>query len=1317
MHTALKLWTAILPLFALSGQVFASGSEPSEASGIRSNSLNMLDEIIGSTQTGVVVTDWDMGGNGMLGNAANTLPVYDENETTLIFTGVTTTDPIKPGRVDAVDGAIGYSGSMSAIELIRNGGAVLRQDGNLAQACTDACSPDSVSTIIIQPKGEEGKPTPAPIVVEVNSTELLAIAGVSAAADGATTSNLQQAISSQVTPEQALDAAALADYMTGNLSDQADATLWAAIGSGTKGEATRSGDVNFQDALKNGSPIDVAAARIDLINSLVDEYKSQFGVSDSEALEMAQNYMDTAYDRPIQNGGGGIFDLDGISEVNASQYGNISAIDDLLVSGDYSLDFNLLSDLVDGGLLDGQLGQGGAGDFVSPGQLSGEVNSGVLAGSGIGSGLDYSNTDIPAFDLGTVQTIGGSGSGGVISTTTTGTQGGDYYSGAITTGQSGSGSDGSLDWVKEIALPSTDMIYVSLKRMFGGPIETIYQSVVDPSSGKFKEAQGEFSKSAMPPTASAFVITSLLWIVLVFSALVVVYIFIYGMYRTAKDGQIMGKEWSAVWVPGRAIISTISVMPIPVVGNFSAIQVFVVMCALLGTAFASTIAAVGFSMLLTQPVIEPVPKEKDGFVANVAKAHLCLDLNEKHGILNPGTGKTSYSYIDSSGKIQGDGFSEDVYSTELVEQEGFINRVLKWFGKATPKDEAGHLQIAEIYNKSKIDPTRYAINVIHFGPRGICGVAYFPVNPAEVLVPKREILDNIDGYEGAGVSVSVATDATKGSLMSEVESSVNKDGSKGDTIVTTLGATTKKNEEWRNNIAAARDAQMLLAFRVLDAQVDKAIGQYLSPVDTDSPDAGANTSVPAEVLLSSALTFANKDFYSNLIALTQKALQNNKDESTVVAEKTVRELGWFSLGTMYWVIEKRQVALMELFDYSNLVFMHGDVTVTDSQIRKYKDDAELAHVGKLIDRSIGATGVKFAAQAFQDAERGIDIDGSSVINSFIAPLLRLDSFSDIDNFNISPIERVRHFGVVYTDTYIAAILGMSLFKGTADTIKDREVPFLSTAAKFMSSILENIIPLFLKAGESIFVGAFICANILPALPYVMLMAAAVGYLIYVVEALIGANWWMLMASHPDGHDVWGRGGAGFPIVLTLILRPSLIVVGFFLGVTFNWVVGHWINVTILPAHNIQNAGSGWLHITQLGGLLLVFSGLHLFAAYKSFSLTWELPNAILRWMGIQDHQDLGEREGKDNIMALGMPGGRSMAPALAGKAPSDKPDKKGNGNGGGEGGEGGEGDKNNDGGGDNNGGGQTDPNAGSTPPSGPAVAPGEGASGKPKGVD
>ncbi|QQD20296.1 hypothetical protein GJQ54_00285 [Oceanospirillaceae bacterium ASx5O] len=181
----------------------------------------------------------------------------------------------------------------------------------------------------------------------------------------------------------------------------------------------------------------------------------------------------------------------------------------------------------------------------------------------------------------------------------------------------------------------------------------------------------------------------------------------------------------------------------------------------------------------------------------------------------------------------------------------------------------------------------------------------------------------------------------------------------------------------------------------------------------------------------------------------------------------------------------------------------------------------------------------------------------------------------------------------------------------------------------------------------------------------------------------------------------GLTGSDLPGPQLTGMRSGQIVIGFFMGVTFNWVVGHWINVTIMPAHNIQNSDT-WIHLTQIGGLLLVFSGLHLFAAYKSFSLTWELPNAILRWMGIQDHQDLGEREGKENIMALGMAGGKGMSPIMAG-GNKKKPGGDGDGDGG---------DKKDR----KDKGGESDPNTDKTPPgAGPGGAPqGESQTGKVK---
>lgn len=292
---------------------------------------------------------------------------------------------------------------------------------------------------------------------------------------------------------------------------------------------------------------------------------------------------------------------------------------------------------------------------------------------------------------------------------------------------------------------------------------------------------------------------------------------------------------------------------------------------------------------------------------------------------------------------------------------------------------------------------------------------------------------------------------------------------------------------------------------------------------------------------------------------------------------------------------------------------------------------------------------------------GLKLGGNSARGVCKLPLLRLflvgGWFADINNLNVSPIERVRHLGVVLTNSYYATMMALGLAESFSDASAEaaKVAPlgvgvggvFVGT---FVKSTIETIVNLFKEVASPILTSAFICANIIPALPYIMLMAAVFGYLVYCIEALVGVNFWFVNHGNPEGHEVFGKGGDGYPILMTLFLRPTLIVVGFVVGIGMNWVFGHLINVTILPATNIQNMESdGFLgNLSQFAGVIVIYSGMQLFASYKSFSLTHELPNAILRWMGVADHQDLGEREGKDLAMAIGTGAGSGMGTRMPG---------------------------------------------------------------------
>ena len=158
--------------------------------------------------------------------------------------------------------------------------------------------------------------------------------------------------------------------------------------------------------------------------------------------------------------------------------------------------------------------------------------------------------------------------------------------------------------------------------------------------------------------------------------------------------------------------------------------------------------------------------------------------------------------------------------------------------------------------------------------------------------------------------------------------------------------------------------------------------------------------------------------------------------------------------------------------------------------------------------------------------------------------------------------------------------------------------------------------------------------VLPTMPLVMWIVGCLGYLIYVVEALVASPFWMVMHSHPDGDEVFGKGASGYPIVMTIVLYPSLMVFGLAAGMQIVHAMG-WITWTLALPAITATLGESSLLLTSLLGVLLIYGMLVLALIYKSFSLVHELPNSILQWMGVGSHfADLGERDAMNSIGAM-----------------------------------------------------------------------------------
>ncbi len=144
----------------------------------------------------------------------------------------------------------------------------------------------------------------------------------------------------------------------------------------------------------------------------------------------------------------------------------------------------------------------------------------------------------------------------------------------------------------------------------------------------------------------------------------------------------------------------------------------------------------------------------------------------------------------------------------------------------------------------------------------------------------------------------------------------------------------------------------------------------------------------------------------------------------------------------------------------------------------------------------------------------------------------------------------------------------------------------------------------------------IIAYVLPMIPYVMWMAGVAGWIILVCEAMIAVPLWMLAHMTVGGDGLHGRAIEGWGLLFNVVFRPSLMIIGLFLGYfvfdCMSWLIRE--SFGIAAGFVLQN---GWLitNLIGIGVLLSIFVMTHVVAALMSFRMIALLPHHLPRLLG------------------------------------------------------------------------------------------------------
>ena len=143
---------------------------------------------------------------------------------------------------------------------------------------------------------------------------------------------------------------------------------------------------------------------------------------------------------------------------------------------------------------------------------------------------------------------------------------------------------------------------------------------------------------------------------------------------------------------------------------------------------------------------------------------------------------------------------------------------------------------------------------------------------------------------------------------------------------------------------------------------------------------------------------------------------------------------------------------------------------------------------------------------------------------------------------------------------------------------------------------------------------------LPAVPYIIFALGVLGWMLLVVEATIAAPILALAFIAPS-QDEMGKTMPGIMLLLNILLRPSLMVVGFLISALF-------LKAALLLVNNGMMAAMYSFRATtasMTGPIIMLFVYINFVVAItnKSFSLIYILPDKILRWIG-NSGEDTGQ---------------------------------------------------------------------------------------------
>lgn len=328
--------------------------------------------------------------------------------------------------------------------------------------------------------------------------------------------------------------------------------------------------------------------------------------------------------------------------------------------------------------------------------------------------------------------------------------------------------------------------------------------------------------------------------------------------------------------------------------------------------------------------------------------------------------------------------------------------------------------------------------------------------------------------------------------------------------------------------------------------------------------------------------------------------------------------GWFMAGAFYtkiaFLTDVVQRAMSNMAHASGPTKMSsvGDGNALMDYIDKYNRYAQQSIKG-----SKAPSTMSFGINA--EAEGGDDWTFDTVINKLFGKAMLAEGMMiDDKEHPLIAMKRIGNWLLGIIASSGAAVVAISMLSaGAKASIIGKAVDlFGGGVVSATGKVVDFIKDFWLKILLPILAVGIFLSYILPMMPYMLWLGATIGWLIMSIEAIIAAPMWAVMHLTANGDDMVGSGGQGYRLVLSLMLRPVLMIFGLIAAFVIINVLGQLVTQVFFGVFAVAQSDSG-AFIKLVG--LIVAPIMYAFAMYqviiRSFHLIHMIPDELLKWFG------------------------------------------------------------------------------------------------------